>query len=360
MGFFAWEIIAHIENITLGEKNGTPFPLMHFLFPGIIIAFDHAERKIILVGLSDAKNQSILREQLKEIESKLAEPQKGAPLAIETVPDEEIFKNVSCNIEKEDYKAAVEKAKHYIKEGDAFQIGVSQKFTLNSDKSPFTIYRSLRRINPSPYMFYFNFEDYQIIGSSPEIQTRLEGKKATLRPIAGTRPRIADKEEQLMQELQQDEKEIAEHIMLVDLGRNDLGRVCEYNSIKTADLMSIEKYSHVLHMVTNVEGQLKQGKSAFDLFKATFPAGTLSGAPKLRAIELIEEIEPDKRGLYGGALGYIDFRGNMDLCIIIRTIVGQNSQYHIQAGAGIVADSDPESEYEECRSKAKGVIKACF
>ena len=237
---------------------------------------------------------------------------------------------------------------------------LSQKFQLKSKKNPFDVYRKLRSLNPSPYMYFFNMDSYHIIGTSPEILVRLEDRKATLRPIAGTRPRLSGQEDALIRSLVEDEKEKAGHIMLVDLGRNDLGRVCQFNTVKTTSVMGIERYSHVLHMVSNVEGVLEEGKTCFDLLKATFPCGTVSGAPKIRAIEIIEQLEPDARGLYAGALGYIDFRGNMDLCITIRTILAYQESFYVQAGAGIVSDSIPENEYQETRSKARGMIEACL
>ncbi|NBV42137.1 anthranilate synthase component I family protein, partial [bacterium] len=260
-----------------------------------------------------------------------------------------------------DFHAMVNRAKDHIREGDVFQLVLSQRFAVKSGKSPFEVYRHLRLINPSPYMFYFNFGSYQIVGSSPEILVKLEDRTAHLRPIAGTRPRDPGRdskvEQGIIDELLSDEKERAEHVMLVDLGRNDLGRVCE--TVRVSDMMTIERYSHVMHIVSHVDGRLRDAVTPFELIKATFPAGTVSGAPKVRAIQLIDEIEPIARNLYAGALGYIDFRGNMDLCITIRTAVHVDGTFYVQAGAGLVADSDPATEYAESQNKARGVIMAC-
>lgn len=358
VGYFGWDSIKHIEKINIKEKNGNAYPHIHFLFPRTILAFDHAKRAIDVITFTE-NDDAAAEACFALIDQKLDQALASKALSI---PDnkKDVFETVQSNFKKDDYKLAVEKAKHYIHEGDSFQLVLSQQFTIPSQKQPFDVYRTLRHINPSPYMFYFQFDDYNIIGSSPEILTSLHGKKATVRPIAGTRPRNIENEDAVIKDLLTDEKERAEHIMLVDLGRNDLGRVCKPNTVKTSELMIVEKYSHVLHIVSNVDGELADGKNAFDLFKATFPAGTLSGAPKVRAIEIIDELEPDKRGPYGGALGYIDFRGDMDLCIIIRTLFHKNNQYTIQAGAGLVADSDPETEYEESCNKARGMVQACL
>ena len=360
VGYFSWEIYEYIENVRFKEKNGTPFPLAHFMFPRCMMIFDHAMRKIILVVLSEKDKVQDAYEQIDDIKSMLMKPYPYPIFDLYKNSADDIFSAVKSNSEKSQYMSDVERVKKHIYEGDVFQLVLSQKFSIEAQKKPFDVYRSLRGLNPSPYMFYFNFDEYHIVGSSPEILTRLEGRKATVRPIAGTRPRIRGVEQELVRDLMSDAKECAEHIMLVDLWRNDLGRVCQYDSVFTTDLMDVEYYSHVLHMVSNVEGELLPDKTAFDLFKATFPAGTLSGAPKVKAVKIIEELEVDKRGPYGGALGYFDFRGNMDLCIVIRTILCDGDQFYIQAGAGIVADSDPEKEYLECRNKAKGMLEACY
>jgi anthranilate synthase component 1 len=260
------------------------------------------------------------------------------------------------------YEAMVRQAKEYIAAGDIFQVVLSQRFSRQTNAHPFAIYRALRMLNPSPYMFFFDFSplDLHVIGASPEIHVRLEDGTATVRPIAGTRRRgqTAVEDQALEQELLADPKERAEHVMLVDLGRNDIGRVSEYGSVKVSDLMTIERYSHVMHIVSHVTGQLKAGLDAFDLMRATFPAGTVSGAPKVRAMEIIEELEGQRRGLYAGAVGYFSYDGGMDTCITIRTMVMQDDTVYVQAGAGIVADSDPASEYQESVNKASALMVA--
>ncbi len=266
----------------------------------------------------------------------------------------------SSNFTKEDFLAAVDKAKEYVRSGDIIQVVLSQRFHRDANTNPFTIYRAIRLINPSPYMYYIDSGDYQIVGSSPEILVRLEGDRIILRPIAGTRKRgETEVEDKLLEDdLKNDPKERAEHIMLVDLGRNDVGKVAEIGSVKVTELMSIERYSHVMHLVSNVEGRLKNGLDAFDVLKSCFPAGTVTGAPKVRAMEIIEELEPVKRGPYAGAVGYLSYSGNMDTCITIRTIIIKDGRIYIQAGAGIVADSIAENEYTETLNKAVAMMKA--
>jgi anthranilate synthase component 1 len=258
------------------------------------------------------------------------------------------------------FKQAVLKAKRYITEGDVMQVVISQRMSKPLGASPLALYRSLRSLNPSPYMFYFDFEDFHVVGASPEILVRLEGDKVTVRPIAGTRKRGASTEEDqaLAAELLADEKERAEHVQLLDLGRNDAGRVAKVGTVKLTENMIVERYSHVMHIVSNVEARLQAGLSALDVLKATFPAGTVSGAPKVRAMEIIDELEPVKRGIYAGAVGYLGFHGDMDLAIAIRTAVVKDGQLHVQAGAGIVADSDPSSEWQETENKARAVLRA--
>jgi anthranilate synthase component 1 len=264
------------------------------------------------------------------------------------------------NMPKEEFLAGVEKSKEYVMAGDIVQVVLSQRFERNSPVDPFNIYRALRVINPSPYMYYLDIGEAKIVGSSPEILVRVENGKIVLRPIAGTRKRGATEaqDKALEVELKGDPKEIAEHIMLVDLGRNDVGRVARTGSVKVTELMAVERYSHVMHLVSNVEGDLKEGLDAFDVLAACFPAGTVSGAPKVRAMEIIEEIEPDRRGPYAGSVGYLSYSGNMDTCITIRTLIIKDGKVYVQAGAGIVADSEPEREYVETLNKAKGMMKA--
>jgi anthranilate synthase component 1 len=264
------------------------------------------------------------------------------------------------NFTKEGFEKAVERCKEYIKEGDVIQVVISQRFSRDFDGDPVSIYRALRKTNPSPYMYFLDFGDLKVIGSSPEVLVRVEGERVETRPIAGTRPRTGDpeKDRELEKELLSDEKERAEHLMLVDLARNDLGRVSERGTVKVDDFMRIEKYSHVMHIVSDVSGKLRKECDALDVLKATFPAGTVSGAPKVRAMQIIEELEGERRGIYAGAVGYISFQGNMDMAIAIRTAVVLNGRVFVQAGAGIVADSVPEKEWQETVNKAKALIKA--
>jgi anthranilate synthase component 1 len=258
------------------------------------------------------------------------------------------------------FKAAVEKSKQYIFDGDIMQVVLSQRMSQPFPASPLSLYRALRSINPSPYMFYYDMGDHHVVGSSPEILARLEGNTVTVRPIAGTRPRgkTPQKDAELAEELLADPKELAEHLMLIDLGRNDIGRVAQNGTVKLTDKMVIERYSHVMHIVSNVEAQLKQGLNAMDVLKATFPAGTVSGAAKVRAMEIIDELEPSKRGIYAGAVGYLGFNGDMDVAIALRTAVVKDNTLYVQAGAVIVADSVPESEWLETQNKARAVLRA--
>jgi anthranilate synthase component 1 len=258
------------------------------------------------------------------------------------------------------FEDIVSRAKEYIEQGEAIQVVLSQRFHADLHVEPFEIYRALRRVNPSPYMYYLQINDEIIIGASPEVLVRLEDGRVALRPIAGTRPRGKDVEEdqRLEEELRADTKELAEHVMLVDLGRNDVGRVAAVGTVEVKDLMVVERYSHVMHLVSHVEGDLAPGLDMFDVLRASFPAGTVSGAPKVRAMEIIEELEPTRRGLYAGAVGYFGFSGNMDFCIAIRTLFVRDGRVYLQVGAGIVADSDPANEYEETVNKGKALVKA--
>jgi anthranilate synthase component 1 len=267
---------------------------------------------------------------------------------------------IRSNFAREDYLRAVEAVKEYIRSGDVIQTVLSQRFSAPLEARPFDIYRALRVVNPSPYMFFLRLDDVHLVGSSPEILVRVEERDVNVKPIAGTRKRGRDEAEDqaLERELLSDPKELAEHIMLVDLGRNDIGRVSEPGTVKVSDLMSVERYSHVMHIVTDVHGHLREGLDGLDAFSACFPAGTLTGAPKIRAMEIIEELEPCRRGVYGGSVGYRGYSGNLDMCIAIRTMVIKDGTVYIQAGAGIVADSDAEKEFEETENKARALVKA--
>ncbi len=360
VGYFGWEMMLFIEPITFRDKPGQNIPLMHFVCPGSVVVFDHVTRQLILVTLAEADKEEQANQRLDDIHASLNRSLHHQALVLKKSVGGDVFDQVQSTFTQDGYQRAVLKTKDHIFDGDVFQLVLSQQFSLKQQKAPFEVYRSLRLINPSPYMFYWNMPGYQLIGSSPELLVKLQDRKAVLRPIAGTRPRDLAREDHLISELLADEKEIAEHVMLVDLGRNDLGRVCKFQSIQVSKLLDVEKYSHVMHLVSTVEGVMLPEKSAFDLFKATFPAGTLSGAPKIRAVEIIDQLEPQRRGCYGGALGYIDRHGNMDLCIIIRTILAMDDHYYIQAGAGLVADSHPETEFMESRNKARGMVQACL
>ena len=342
-----------------GARSRSAVPDGIYLLADTVVAFDHARRSIFLIanvldGDKDAANQ-----KLDQIVACIQQPLPPANKA-NIAPSE-----IRSNMTQGKYEAMVRAAKDHIAAGDIFQVVLSQRFTRESNVEPFDVYRAVRRLNPSPYMFFFDFgivddEPLFIVGSSPEMFVRFDGHTASLRPIAGTRPRGADPEADasLAADLLADPKERAEHVMLVDLGRNDLGRVCEYGTIKVSDFFTIERYSHVMHIVSHVEGTLRRGLTAFDLVRAAFPAGTVSGAPKVRAMEIISELESDARNAYAGMIGYFGFDGAMDTCLAIRTMVARGNTFTVQAGAGIVADSDPATEYQETVNKASAMLKA--
>lgn len=321
-----------------------------------VIAFDHAQQKIKIVTLAPENELDQAKLRNAEIRS-LLESDKTVSLARS---EKSGSQPAESNQTRAQFEAAVDRIKEYIKAGDCYQAVYSQRFTRSTNASPIAIYRALRSLNPSPYMFLMQIGERSVIGASPEMLVRCTDRKLEYRPIAGTRPRGADptEDEALAIEMKADAKEVSEHMMLVDLGRNDLGRVSEFGSVKVDSLMAVEKYSHVQHLVSSLSSTLAGGKDMFDAFAACFPAGTVSGAPKVRAIEIIRELEPTPRGLYAGAIGYFDYRGNMDTCISIRTLVLENGVATIQAGAGIVADSVAASEFEETINKAKGLLRA--
>jgi anthranilate synthase component 1 len=362
VGFISYDYIRQIEKIPDFTEDKLLFPDFIFFFPKKFIIFDHFKRRVFLiVNVFIDKNKSIKENYengLKFLLNFINEFQK--PLKLIEGKSEEKGNEFKSNFEKDEFIESVKKVKKYIFEGDIIQAVISQRWEKEIDVEPFKIYRALRSLNPSPYMFFLELGELKLIGSSPEILVKLENGIACVRPIAGTRPRGKDEieEKKLENELLSDEKERAEHIMLVDLGRNDLGRVCYPGSVKVTELMKIEKYSHVMHIVSNVIGKLMKGKTLIDLLHATFPAGTVTGAPKIRAMEIIEEIEKEKRGPYAGAVGYFSLQKSMDFCITIRTFIIKNEKLYVQAGAGIVADSIPEKEYEETKNKAKGLIEA--
>ena len=363
IGYFSYDTIKYIENLELKNPDDTNLPETLFVLPEIYMVFDHFLNKgnlFVLVNDTSEDNEfSYNRETGKSILDYYEKKFIGKTMIDEIKPSPSKKQSrIYSNFSKNDYENIVKKAKKYIINGDIFQTVLSQRFKINTTNSGFNIYRNLRTINPSPYMFYMNFKDYEIIGSSPEILVKKTGNKAILKPIAGTRRRGTNDDDELSKELLNDEKELAEHTMLVDLARNDLNRVVEYSTLKVENPYSIEKYSAVIHIVSEVNGRLKPTFDSVDLFKATFPAGTVSGAPKIRAMEIIEELENTKRGIYSGGIGYFSFNGDMDFCIAIRTLIKKADTVYIQAGAGIVADSDPEYEYKETISKAKALIQA--
>ncbi len=358
-GYCTYEIVSFFENIPVSLPESTPYA--HFIIPDEMIIFDNIKQTLSCLKICYIKNGNdpafIFDSAQADLEKMLGTI--NTPLVPQTVPfDEDI--ELEAETPASEYMQGVEKIKHHIVEGDVFQAVYSQPFSCKTSVDPVRIYRAQRYINPSPYMFFMNFKDLVIAGSSPETMVRLENDIATLRPIAGTRPRGKTEQEdrRLADELLNDEKEKAEHVMLIDLGRNDLGRVAEAGTVQVTDTMVIERYSHVMHLVSNITCDIKKEFDAYDLFKATFPAGTLSGAPKIRAMEIISELEGRPRRVYGGAAGYISFGGNMDFAITIRTAVMEKDKLTVQAGAGIVYDSDPQKELEECQNKAKSVEMA--
>lgn len=359
VGYFGYDTIRYVEkrlaNTRKPDPIGTPDILL--MVSEEIAVVDNLSGKLYLIVYADPAVPNALAKaesRLAQLRARLREPQ-DIPLSLPS----QISKAVS-EYGQEEFKQAVEKCKRYIVDGDIMQVVLAQRMQMPYADSPLTLYRALRSLNPSPYMFFYHFDDFHVVGSSPEILVRREQETVTVRPIAGTRVRGKNREEDeaLAEELLADPKEIAEHVMLMDLGRNDVGRVANTGSVNITDNMVIERYSHVMHIVSSVEGSVKPEVSNIDILKATFPAGTLSGAPKVRAMEIIDEFEPTKRGVYGGAVGYLGFNGDMDLAIAIRTAVVKNKMLYVQSGAGIVADSVPESEWQETQNKARAVIRA--
>lgn len=368
VGYVGYDIVRFWEEIPDNNRDDLDLPDSLFMLSHTLIIFDHINHtiKVVSYALLDGKEspQIAYGKAKREIDGVIRKLRQPCPSSLhrerkekkKEIADEKIESNFTSDI----FQSRVKKAKKYIRAGDVFQVVLSQRLKRKVNASAFDIYRTLRSLNPSPYMYYLKCGDFEIVGSSPETLVRMEKEEITYRPIAGTRKRGKDEveDELLAKELSVDSKERAEHIMLVDLGRNDMGRVCKYGTVKVTELFSVEKYSHVMHLVSSVQGKLRKGMNQYDLLKACFPAGTVSGAPKVRAMEIIEELEPCRRGPYAGALGYFGFTGNMDTCIIIRTIIIKDNIAYIQAGAGIVADSEPESEYEETLNKARALIKA--
>jgi anthranilate synthase component 1 len=365
VGFCSYDIIRQLEKIGDSTEDDLHLPDCVLMFYDRLLAFDHLRHQIHIIAAADVSNESPRKaydRALRDIAS--LERKLSSGTAVREWGKHPKRPSTKLKVHpltsRKDYEQSVRTAKEYIAAGDIFQVVLSQRLDLTPGVAPFDIYRALRTVNPSPYMYFLKMGDRHVLGSSPEMLVRVTGRKLEYRPIAGTRPRGRDEAEDLKLEEQMlsDEKERAEHVMLVDLGRNDLGRVSEYGSVKVKDLMYVERYSHVMHIVSALEGKLRPELHALDAFAACFPAGTLSGAPKVRAMQIIEELEPTRRGVYGGSVLYADFAGNLDSCIAIRTMLMQGKKAYLQAGGGIVADSDPATEYQESMNKAQAVLRA--
>lgn len=365
VGYAGYDTIRYVERLPHPPVDDRDLPDLCFAFYDRMVIFDHITKTIAAVAHAHVDPKDPARgyqEACARVDRLVERLQQGvADLQLTDIaPIGETSLPYRSNFEPKAFESAVEKCKEYIKAGDIFQVVLSQRLQAETKARPFDIYRTLRVVNPSPFMFYLKSGQLCLVGSSPEIMVRVEGDKATIRPLAGTRRRGKTEEEdrRLAEELLADPKERAEHIMLVDLGRNDIGRVARYGTVELSDLLSVERYSHVMHLSSTVTGRLQKGKTAFDALRSCLPAGTLSGAPKVRAMEIIDELEPHRRGPYGGAVGYVDFSGNMDTCIALRTLVLKGQTVYLQAGAGIVADSVPANEREETLNKAMGLLRA--
>jgi len=361
VGFSSYDTVREVEELGAPPEDDTDIPEAIWAFYDEVFAFDHVKQQVVImktVFVDEEADAEQLYEQahqrLDELEELVYKPERATE-SFSIDPDA-----LSSNVSQTEFQDMVEKAKRYIYDGDIFQVVLSQRFETDFSGDRFMLYRALRMVNPSPYLFFLDFDDFSLVGSSPEVLVRVQDETAQLLPIAGTRPRGETPEEDLEfeQDLKNDPKEIAEHVMLVDLGRNDLSRVCKPATVKPVREQVIERYSHVMHIVSDVKGELAEDQTSVDALMRCFPAGTVSGAPKIRAMEIIDELEPTKRGPYAGAVGYFDFSGNMDTCIVIRTMMVSDSKVYIQAGAGIVADSDPEKEYVETKNKAGALVEA--
>ena len=362
VGYLAYEVVRHFEELPSPDSDPLGLPETIFMFADTVLVFDHLTHKIKVVShahLNGDVDQAYRRavERIDSLVERLSQPfeQERREQKRPTSPSP-----VLSNMSQAEFEAKVAQAKEYIEAGEIIQVVLSQRLSKATTASPFDIYRALRSINPSPYMYYLHLDDCHIVGASPELLVQVEAGMVATHPIAGTRPRGRSPDEDLAleAELKSDEKELAEHIMLVDLGRNDIGRVSEPGTVEVTQLMDVERYSHVMHLVSHVQGKLRRDLTQFDALRACFPAGTVSGAPKIRAMEIIAELEPDKRGPYAGAVGYFSFSGNLDTAITIRTIIMTQGTAHVQAGCGIVADSVPEREHQESINKAQALIKA--
>ena len=365
VGYFAYDVVRQLENIGEHAKDDLSLPDAELMFFDRLLAFDHLRHQIHIVATADVARESPRRAYDRAVRD-IAALERQLAAGLSPAMWRQSGNNNAGNLKihaatrRETFLRNVERCKEYIAAGDIFQVVLSQRLDFTPAVAPFDLYRSLRQVNPSPYLYFLRMGDTHILGSSPEMLVRVTGRRLEYRPIAGTHPRGRDEAEDLRleQQMRTDEKERAEHVMLVDLGRNDLGRVSEYGSVKVKDLMYVERYSHVMHLVSALEGTLRPDLDALDAFAACFPAGTLSGAPKVRAMQIIEELEPTRRGIYGGSVLYADFAGNLDSCIGIRTLLMQGKKAYLQAGAGIVADSDPASEFQESMNKAQAVLRA--
>lgn len=367
VGYLGYDVVRYFERLPETAESVLSIPDALYMLADLLVVFDHARHHLMIlanarVGETDIETAYVdAIQRIETVSERLLRPLPAVPRKRWGSRRQPSGK-IDSNMAPERYEAMVSQAKEHIAAGDIFQVVLSQRFSRQTSAHPFAIYRALRMLNPSPYMFYFDFGqlDIQVIGASPEMHVRLEDGKAHVRPIAGTRPRGQTEAEDkaLAEELLADPKELAEHVMLVDLGRNDIGRVSEYGTVKVRDQMIIERYSHVMHIVSHVEGKMTGDMDAYDLMRATFPAGTVSGAPKVRAMEIIEDLEGQRRSMYAGAVGYFGYDGSMDTCIAIRTMLMQGETVYVQAGAGIVADSDPATEHQECVNKAKALMVA--
>jgi anthranilate synthase component 1 len=363
VGYLGYDTVRFIEDLPTVKPDDVGMPDAAFMMPEQVLVYDNLTQTIKVVAnvyVPEYVNHAVAYDRaIAQIEETLGLLEAAVPAAKPGKgPRREL--QLRANMERDRFEGMVRRAKQYIRDGEAIQVVVSQRFDTDLLSNPFDIYRALRRVNPSPYMYYLDFDGDVVIGASPEVLVRLENGRVALRPIAGTRPRgkNAEEDSRLEKELLADPKERAEHVMLVDLGRNDVGRVATVGTVEVTDLMVVEYYSHVMHLVSHVEGNLAPGLDMFDVLRASFPAGTVSGAPKVRAMEIIDELEPTRRGLYAGAVGYFSFSGNMDFCITIRTLLVRNGRVYLQVGAGIVADSVPALEYEETVDKGKALVRA--
>jgi anthranilate synthase component 1 len=370
VGFFGYDLLQYYEKLPAHRIDDLQMNDIQFMFCDQVIVFDHYKQQLKVIANVHIPQQGTDADiaaayetttaKIEETIERLRRPLPGLSMSQQPIPADVELGEVKSNLTKEQYIANVEKAKEYIRAGDIFQVVLSQRFEIETDVSPLHVYRILRTLNPSPYMYCLKMDDEVIVGTSPELLVRVEDEKVETRPIAGTRPRGKTPELDAAYELEllADEKERAEHLMLVDLGRNDIGRVAEFGSVHCDTFMQVERYSHVMHIVSNVSGKMSKDKDFFDAFLSCLPAGTVSGAPKLRAMQIIAEVENEARGAYAGAIGYLGFSGNLDTCITIRTIIFKNGKAYVQAGAGIVWDSVPESEYLETVNKAAGMLKS--